>query len=119
VRLSAQELKRRYRELRDLVNEWDPQGLLNAGSPRTSTTASSDPSCAVWKRRKRLSRSRCSLLVRWLSTSGWGYPMRFPSQSGPTLGAPSAGQTTRLLRSATRADGARNIGHVFGAHNFG
>jgi hypothetical protein len=33
VRLSAQELKRRYRELRDLVNEWDPQGLLNAGAP--------------------------------------------------------------------------------------
>lgn len=33
MRLSAQELKRRYRELRDLVNEWDPQGLIEAGAP--------------------------------------------------------------------------------------
>jgi hypothetical protein len=33
MRLAAAALKRRFAELRDLVNEWDPIGLINTGAP--------------------------------------------------------------------------------------
>jgi hypothetical protein len=34
MRLTAAALKQRFAELRDLVNEWDPIGLIEAGAPR-------------------------------------------------------------------------------------
>jgi hypothetical protein len=33
MHLSAADLKRRFAELRDLVTEWDPLGLIEAGAP--------------------------------------------------------------------------------------
>lgn len=33
VRLEKQALRRRWRELRTLVNEWDPLGLISVGCP--------------------------------------------------------------------------------------
>lgn len=33
MRLTAAGLKRRFAELRALVNEWDPIGLIEAGAP--------------------------------------------------------------------------------------
>ena len=33
MRLTAQQLRVRYRELRDLVNSWDPVGLIADGAP--------------------------------------------------------------------------------------
>jgi hypothetical protein len=33
VRITAQELRTRYAELRELVNSWDPVGLIEAGLP--------------------------------------------------------------------------------------
>jgi hypothetical protein len=34
MRLTAAALKQRFAELRDLVNEWDPIGLIELGAPR-------------------------------------------------------------------------------------
>src|SRR5436190_21775407 len=33
MRITAAALKRRFAELQDLVNEWDPIGLIQAGAP--------------------------------------------------------------------------------------
>jgi len=33
MRLTAVALKRRFAELRDLINEWDPIGLIETGAP--------------------------------------------------------------------------------------
>ena len=33
MRLEKQELRTRWRELRSLVNDWDPIGLISAGAP--------------------------------------------------------------------------------------
>jgi hypothetical protein len=33
MRLEKQELRKRWAELRTLINEWDPVGLIEAGAP--------------------------------------------------------------------------------------
>ena len=57
VRLTAAVLKRRFAELRDLVNEWDPIGLIDTGASREEYDCLVGPLSDVSTHRTRFTRS--------------------------------------------------------------